>query len=317
MSWLQPILHALGNRSPAAVPSRVARELHPEMTRRLVPFLQQLKNRGWNPVVSTVPGSAYRTAVQHAQLPRGRTSVPFSAHQVTGPNGEKWSMAVHVFDPSVGLNPPPDHPFAQDVQTAAELTGLRSGRPWRNPYDPLHVQLIGAPPYPGEQGALSNLRSWVQHGSQGQPPPFAQPRLRLWAPQFNVHTLRPKHSPTLSLQTPSLRPPLSTTMQPRGTSTSLDPVRPTQDLPPMRLTQPSFDYRNLRPTTNSPEPFQPSSHSRASLGIPRLRAPASLGLGSSGPERLVLHSSLLSTGRPARSHLSFGIPALRPPMIGR
>ena len=157
MNWFQSVIHQLGNRSPVMIPRQVVSQLHPELSRRLEPVLQDLKNRGWNPVVSTVPGSAFRTAAQQGvHLRAGRSAVPFSAHQVSGPHGEKWSMAAHIFDPSVGTNPSSDHAFSQDLQTAAERNGLRSGRPWHTS-DPLHVQLIGAPPYHGEHGALRKV----------------------------------------------------------------------------------------------------------------------------------------------------------------
>lgn len=122
-------------------------------------------------------------AMPGIQATRGRQHPSLGDFQLRSPikqvGGVTWmevpaSMAVHVTDPSLrGRKLDVDDPFLVDLETAARRHGLFTGRKWKTPFDPLHVQL-----HPNK--ALGIVRS-------GNRPPVPGATLQLWAPSLSMH----------------------------------------------------------------------------------------------------------------------------------
>jgi hypothetical protein len=158
---------------------KFTRQLHPALRERVGYVLEDLRARGWNPIVPEIfgkYGTGFRSQADQAKLRKtnpGRTRVKFSFHNVTAADGKPQSMAVHITDPSVGSNPKRGHPFVEDLQAISERHGLRTGNKWKKPWDPLHVQLF-------DNSALRAVRA-------GRRPHLPDPRLTLMPPRLLIH----------------------------------------------------------------------------------------------------------------------------------
>ena len=152
--------------------------LHPALREKLSYLLEDLRARGWNPVVPEVfgvKGTGYRSVADQQKLIAkhpNRTKVKFSFHNVTTRGGTPQSMAVHVTEKSLGQKYSRDHPFLKDLEVLSERHGLRTGNSWKTPWDPLHVQLA-------ENSSLKNVKA-------GRMPPPLESRLRLLPPRLGA-----------------------------------------------------------------------------------------------------------------------------------
>ncbi len=118
-------------------------QLHPTLATRLYSVLRDLKELGHNPVLTT----GWRTQSEQAQLKaKGRSRVPWSFHQYLA-GKTPASMAVHVTDKNMwpkGKYVAPqnkNNKFWVDLEKSANRHGLYTGRQWKDPFDPAHVQL--------------------------------------------------------------------------------------------------------------------------------------------------------------------------------
>ena len=155
----------------------VLSQLNPEFAFRVAQTMQDLQQMGWDPVAH----SGFRTiAEQKAMRDAGKSKVPWSFHQATGPGGVPSSMAVHITDRQVGPqnSSNKDHQFWRNLEDVANNHGLTTGRQWKSPSkDVAHVQL-----YPNAQ--LPAVSAWVHGGSMGAPPPYLPNRPPLSVPSF-------------------------------------------------------------------------------------------------------------------------------------
>jgi hypothetical protein len=154
--------------------------LHPELRRRLTYLMDDLRERGWDPLIPEVfgvEGTGYRSPADQAQLkakhPERTGSGSRSFHMIRASDGTPESMAVHITDRSLlGRNPRRGDAFVEDLEALAERHGLRTGNRWKEPWDPLHVQL-----YENDQ-----LKSVLQ----GARPDYLNPRAHLLPPSLGT-----------------------------------------------------------------------------------------------------------------------------------
>jgi len=118
-------------------------DVDPETLRRARETIADLQRQGYNPRISTAPGSLYRTAAQQQGFVASKKSgVATSLHQNIDVAGKPAALAVHIFDPAYGTDPPRSSPFAVALEETANRHGGITGRKWTDPNDPLHFQTI-------------------------------------------------------------------------------------------------------------------------------------------------------------------------------
>jgi len=133
----------VGDPSPHLSAQRFFAQLHEVVRERLPWILDDLRDRGWHPVVPQLGGeraTGYRDlAAQEKAKNDERSNVAFGFHNVTDAAGNPKALAVHITDKSLGEHYPLTHPFLKDLATVAERYGAKTGLSWKKP-DPLHVQ---------------------------------------------------------------------------------------------------------------------------------------------------------------------------------
>lgn len=222
---------------------RFLQQLHPELITRIGYVLQELWRRGWDPIIPEVygiEGTGYRSVKDQEILARfypQRTHVKFGFHNVTDAEGHPQSMAVHVMDRLLGNHLPKGHPFLEDLQTAAQIYGLRTGNDWKgDSWDPFHVQLY-------ENKSLQAIQ-------QGAQPPFLEPRLRLWTPRLGNPTPGPKWKSFLEqiVERTFGRLQLDASNDPTNPNSLLNPSNPMSPYNLLNPTNPMSPYSLLNPS---------------------------------------------------------------------
>lgn len=103
-------------------------ELFPTYRSRLVKVIEEMEAMGMRPRIQ----DGYRTpADQLAAFNSGHSKLKFGFHNVTGPNGEKESLAVDMIDDNNPLASPTS--YLLRLAFASEKNGLETGIRWGLP----------------------------------------------------------------------------------------------------------------------------------------------------------------------------------------
>jgi hypothetical protein len=211
------------------VSEQFERQLHPELRRRIGYVVQDLMDRGWNPIIPEVygpEGTGYRSFNDQLRLRREhpeRTGVRYSFHNVTEPltfgptqataplqfQMQSFSTSLLARRPTFGpfaLRPPTEIPGSMAVHVIDRNLG-QNLPPGHSFWQDLQTS--------SQRHGLQTGNSWttpwdpahvqlydnsaLRRVSWGERPAYPQARLQLWAPSLSLRP-QPSYTPPRSIE---------------------------------------------------------------------------------------------------------------------
>lgn len=130
-------------------------QLWPPLRPKIEAILRDMEGHGWRPRIQV----AYRSEAEQLRCyRRGTSNVDWGLHCAATSGGTPDALACDIIEEGVLYNTTEE--WERQLESSARSHGLETGRPWRRPHDPWHVQWPGLDLKQTRKGARPHVEGY-------------------------------------------------------------------------------------------------------------------------------------------------------------